>query len=462
MMRGVIRQSRDLYAALIVVLLLLLGVQQCCCSLLSYSEKSSKLAERRADVLLPDTSPTSAPQPFLPLLAPSPLTPFANSTIPKLSGLCVLNFTVLSDMMIVTSTDCMAAFAPVLANVVCCPQVEATLAVLIGQSSKYTSTLALNGSLAAHCLSDFEQILVGQGANDSLSHICSIRPANLTEGSCPVSDLVEFESTVDSSNLLAACEKIDSVNECCEQVCQNAILDAARKLAQKAYNLLTLDGSLVLSDHSNRINDCKSVVLRWLGSRLEPSTAKEVLRGVSSCRINKVCPLNFPNVSRVIHDCGSGNNSNETACCSSIESYVSHLQRQSFVTNLQALNCAASLGVKLRKANITKNVYSQCRISLKDFSLQVGAQESGCLLPSLPSDVVFDKSSGVSFLCDLNDNIPAPWPASSQLPSSSCNKTVKIPALPAAASGQSRFDNAGTMCRLCLMIYAAAILIFTA
>lgn len=190
-------------------------------------------------------------------------------------------------MMMVTSNDCMAAFAPVLANVVCCPQVEATLVILIGQSSKHTKTLALNGSIATPCLSDFEKILVGRGANDSLSKICSIHSSNLTEGSCPVSDVSEFESTVDSSNLLAACEKIDSVNECCEQVCQNAILDAARKLAQKAYNLLSMDDSHVLSDHSSRINDCKGIVLRWLGSKLEPSRAKEVLRGLSNCRINK-------------------------------------------------------------------------------------------------------------------------------------------------------------------------------
>lgn len=49
--------------------------------------------------------------------------------------------------------------------------------------------------------------------------------------------------------------------------------------------------------------------------------------------------------------------------------------------------------------------------------------ESGCLLPSLPSDATFDKSSGISFLCDLNDNIAAPWPSTTQLPSSSCNKS---------------------------------------
>ncbi|RVX07928.1 putative GPI-anchored protein [Vitis vinifera] len=129
--------------------------------------------------------------------------------------------------------------------------------------------------------------------------------------------------------------------------------------------------------------------------------------------------------------------SNQTACCSSMERYVSHLQKQSLITNLQALDCAASLGMKLQKANITRNIYNLCRITLKDFSLQ----ESGCLLPSLPSDATLDKSSGISFICDLNDNIPAPWPSSSQLPASSCNKSMaylcQIPALPAVASAQS-------------------------
>uniref|UniRef100_M1BD12 Uncharacterized GPI-anchored protein n=1 Tax=Solanum tuberosum TaxID=4113 RepID=M1BD12_SOLTU len=66
----------------------------------------------------------------------------------------------------------------------------------------------------------------------------------------------------------------------------------------------------------------------------------------------------------------------------------------------------------------------------------VAPEVSGCLLPSLPSDAVLDQSSGISFVCDLNDNIPAPWPSLSHLPVSSCNKTMKIPALPAAASGQ--------------------------
>lgn len=189
--------------------------------------------------------------------------------------------------MSMTAIDCVGGFAPFLANVICCPQVEANLIILVGQSSKDTDMLALNGTLAKPCLSDFEQILVGQGANDTLNRLCSIHPSNLTEGSCPVKGFIEFERTVDSSSLLAACEKIDNVNECCEQVCQNAIAEAARKLVAKAYDLSSMDGSHALSDPSVRVNDCKTIALRWLASKLDPSKAKEVLRGLSNCKINK-------------------------------------------------------------------------------------------------------------------------------------------------------------------------------
>uniref|UniRef100_A0A5B7ABC9 SPARK domain-containing protein n=1 Tax=Davidia involucrata TaxID=16924 RepID=A0A5B7ABC9_DAVIN len=199
----------------------------------------------------------------------------------------MLNFAAIESVMSMTSIDCLAVFAPFLANVICCPQLEATLVILLGQSSKDTNMLALNGTLAKHCLSDFNQILVGQGASDNLQQICSIRPSNLTEGSCPVKDVNEFESTVDSSKLLAACEKIDLVKECCGQICLNAISEAARKLALKAYGLLSIVGSHTLSDHSTRVNDCKSIVLRWLASKLDPSHAKEVLRGLSNCNVNK-------------------------------------------------------------------------------------------------------------------------------------------------------------------------------
>ncbi|KAJ4730031.1 GPI-anchored protein [Melia azedarach] len=300
----------------------------------------------------------------------------------------------------------------------------------MGQHSKYSGMLRLNTSNAGHCLSDFEKILESQGANRNLQKICSIDPAKLTEASCPVVDVNKFESIVDSSRLLAACGKVDPVNECCHQVCQNAIQDAATKIA--------MNGMSNMPENSTRIDDCKNIVFRWLASKLDTSSANGVLRGLSNCKVNKVCPLVFPGMINVTRECRDII-SNKTSCCKAMESYVSHLQEQSFITNLQALNCAASLGMKLQKANVSHNVYNLCRINLKDFSLQVGSQDSGCLLPSLPSDVSYDKTSGIGFICDLNDNIEAPWPSSSSfVPAGSCNETAKLPALPAATSSSQR------------------------
>ncbi|XP_010276075.1 PREDICTED: uncharacterized GPI-anchored protein At1g61900-like isoform X2 [Nelumbo nucifera] len=344
-MRG--RASFSLY--LLNISLLSFCLCEYNCSPLGY-QQGSALLEKKGNAMLPATSPIGAPQPFLPLLAPSPPTPFTNSSVPRLSGLCTLNFSASESMMSKTATDCWAVFAPFLANVICCPQLEATLAILMGQSSKDTGALALDATHAKHCLSDVEQILAGQGASADLQKICSIYPLNLTEASCPLKNVIEFESTVDTSKLLAACETIDPVKECCSQICQNAISEAAQMIALKDYGLSSTDGNNLLLGQSSRIDDCKGIVLRWLASRLGPSSANKVLRGLSNCNVNK---------------------------------------------------------------------------------------ESGCLLPSLPSDATFDKSSGISFLCDLNDNIAAPWPSTSQIPSSSCNKTIKLPALPAATSAQA-------------------------
>ncbi|XP_041028312.1 uncharacterized GPI-anchored protein At1g61900-like [Juglans microcarpa x Juglans regia] len=443
MKEGVTLRLTFINIILVEVFLLALCCHESRCSELNHI-KDLVLVDKKRDAVLPEISPSGSPRPFLPLLAPSPLVPFTNTTVPKLSGVCMLNFTAAESLMSVTAIDCWSAFAPFLANVICCPQLEATLAILIGQTSKETNVLALNGTLAEPCLSDIEQILVGQGANDSLAQICSVHGSNLTQASCPVKDVNEFETIVDTSKLLAACKEIDPVKECCAQICQGAILEAATRVASKSSELMSMDGPHILPRHSTRVNDCKSIVLRWLASKLDPSHAKKVLRGLSNCNVNKVCPLVFPDMRNVAMGCGDGMR-NQTTCCRAMESYVSHLQKQIFITNLQALDCATSLGTKLRKSGINKDVYSLCHISLKDFSLQVGNQEAGCLLPSMPSDATFDTSSGVSFLCDLNDNIPAPWPTTSKVPASSCNKTVKIPALPAVASAQSGFHTDNVM-----------------
>ncbi|XP_010418167.1 PREDICTED: uncharacterized GPI-anchored protein At1g61900-like [Camelina sativa] len=399
-------------------------------SMLLFSLCSSKKPEE----FLPEISPDTSPQPFLPFIAPSPMVPYINSTMPKLSGLCSLNFTASESLIQTTSHNCWTVFAPLLANVMCCPQLDATLTIILGKASKETGLLALNRTQSKYCISDLEQILVGKGGSSQLNKICSVHSSNLTSSSCPVISVDEFESTVDTAKLLLACEKIDPVKECCEEVCQNAILDAATNISLKASEPLT--------DNSDRINDCKSIVHRWLATKIDPSRTKETLRGLANCKINKVCPLVFPHMRHIGGNC-SNELSNQTGCCHAMESYVSHLQKQTLMTNLQALDCATSLGTKLQKLNITKNIFSVCHISLKDFSLQVGNQESGCLLPSLPSDAIYDQDTGISFTCDLNDNIPAPWPSSSQSTASTCKKPVRIPALPAAASSQPRLYDEG-------------------
>lgn len=50
-------------------------------------ELANQMMEAKETNLLPDTSPNSAPQPFIPLLAPSPMAaPFFHNSTPKLSG----------------------------------------------------------------------------------------------------------------------------------------------------------------------------------------------------------------------------------------------------------------------------------------------------------------------------------------------------------------------------------------
>ncbi|XP_022761588.1 uncharacterized GPI-anchored protein At1g61900-like isoform X2 [Durio zibethinus] len=71
-------------------------------------------------------------------------------------------------------------------------------------------------------------------------------------------------------------------------------------------------------------------------------------------------------------------------------------------------------------ANTAFRILSACKVN------------KGCLLRSLPSDMVFDNSTGYSFTCDLTDNIAAPWPSSSSMSSLSLcvPAEMSLPALP--------------------------------
>ncbi|KAM0072882.1 putative GPI-anchored protein-lke [Helianthus debilis subsp. tardiflorus] len=373
-------------------------------------------------------------QPVLPILAPSPLMPFTNVSVPKLSGRCPLNFSNVESVITTTAIDCWGSLAPYLANVVCCPQLDATINVLLGQSS---GTLTLNDdTLAKHCLLDITQLLEAQGSYNQLLELCSINHTNLTRGSCPLVDLTQVENILNKSIVFESCKRVDPVKECRHRECENAITDAAINMASKNYST------------PDMIDDCKKIVLRWLASKLEPSDASKVLRGISSCKINKVCPLVFPDTKNVSKACGN-TNTNRTTCCDALEHYITKLQDQSFITNLQAISCASSFASSLQKANVSINVYDICRVKLKDFSLQVGSEDSGCLFPSLPFDVTYDQSSGIDFKCDLNDNVAAPWPLS---PHSSSNPSSELPALPKATSEQNGLQDKLFISTLILML----------
>ncbi|KAG5021015.1 hypothetical protein JHK87_016870 [Glycine soja] len=81
----------------------------------NHRSKSANLGSSQVDALPPAIPPSSTqPQPFIPLLAPSPLIPFTNKSVPKLSG----------------------------------------------QSSKYSGVLALNITRSNHCFSDVQKVLV--------------------------------------------------------------------------------------------------------------------------------------------------------------------------------------------------------------------------------------------------------------------------------------------------------------
>ncbi|RXH68038.1 hypothetical protein DVH24_028185 [Malus domestica] len=228
----------------------------------------------------------------------------------------------------------------------CCPQFDATLATLIGYSGKSSGMLSLNANPKKHRLSDVEKILEGQGAKENIQKICSFGPENLTKASCPAQKL---EKERQLSNLYFV-------------------------KYSKEYDLRT---------------------------HLFYGIINHMLTYKSST-YGSMCPLVFPNMTNVVKECANVI-SNETACCSAMDSY--------------ALNCVASLGEKLQKAN-------------------------GVWLPSasLPLDATYDKTSEISFICDLNNNIAAPWPSLSFESPPSCKKTTSTTLAPLSRSHPSHLS----------------------
>ncbi|XP_078435237.1 GPI-anchored protein [Wolffia australiana] len=389
-----------------------------------------------------DISPAVIPHDQYPIEPQSPMYPSFPSTYdPILTGRCQLNFSNMASIIDKTASDCSAPLASLVGNVICCPQVNSLVHILQGTYGKNSGSLVLQQAAAEDCFSDIMSILASRGANDTIPGICSIDSAPLTGGSCPVQDVETFEKTVNTSLLLDSCSTVDPLKECCRPICQPAIMEAAVRLSQRESSPLDnakIPGKSVGVDV---LSDCKGIVYSWLSQKLSLDDANAAFRMLSSCKVNKVCPLQFKDPSTVIKDCRDPPSAN-SSCCNSLDIYISDVQKQMLITNRQAINCAMFFGSLLQKGGVVTNVYDLCNIDLKDFSLQAYRQQ-GCLLRSLPADVLYDNYTGYSFTCDLSDNIGAPWPSSSSLSSLSlCAPEMSLPALPVSqnsrASGGSR------------------------
>lgn len=398
------------------------------------------LQRRVATALMPNTAPLQShensplnlhskefpgPSSSLPASPVYPVVP-SGPTAPPTLGVCNLNMSTVEEVLSRTAGDCTAPLAMYVGNVICCPQFKSMLHILGGERSLISGILAANDTEAVQCLTEVMSFLTGNGANATTAELCNVQSASLTKGLCPVVSVRDFEQVVDTSKLLSACSAVDPLRECCGAVCQPAITDAAVRLAS---NRSSLDHSSGTFDLQQMVNDCEGVVLAWLARELGADVANSAFRTLSSCKVNRVCPLTFNGTSSVAEAC-NGPSPSRSNCCTSLHEHISLVQQQMLITNVQALECVTLYGSLLRKEGVLINVYSICEVDLKDFSLQADGNQ-GCLLRSIPSDIVHDNVSGISFTCDLNDNIPAPWPASSSPTSFPlCANRESLPALP--------------------------------
>ncbi|KAG6393658.1 hypothetical protein SASPL_147903 [Salvia splendens] len=411
-----------------------------------------------------DISPAVIPHYSFPGGSLPPMYPTYPTTYePVLTGRCPVNFSAISSIMEITASDCIQLLAGVVANIICCPQFSSLLHIFQGFYSTTSDHLVLQNAVADDCFKDIVSILASRGANSSVPIICSAKSTNLTGGSCPVKDVVTFEKTVNTSKLLDSCSTIDPLKECCRSICQPAIMEAALKLSGVQSFMNDNKDAVGLSNNVDIINDCKGVVVSWISRKLPHENANKAFRILSACKVNKACPLDMKQPTEVIAACRNVA-APSPSCCSSVNTYIAGIQRQMLITNKQAIICATMFGAMLQKAGVMTNVYELCDVDLKDFSLQgenlncfhyaisyndfaavankfffylflffggAANGQEGCLLGSLPADMIYYNLSGFSFTCDLRDNIAAPWPSSSSMTSLSlCAPEMSLPALP--------------------------------
>ncbi|KAF3337340.1 GPI-anchored protein [Carex littledalei] len=405
-----------------------------------------------------EISPSTLPHNVYPAEPLSPMYPtFPNSYQPNLTGRCPVNFTQISTIIEKTASDCSVPLAAFVGDVICCPQVNSLMHIF---QSSYTNgsnsdILVLNKRFANDCFSDMMNILASKGASSNIPNLCTIAALNLTSTMCPVKDVSSFEKLVNVSKLLDACSSVDPLKECCRPACGPAIMEVAMKISVQGGGSGFLGNDFSGSGNVgiDLVSDCKAVVYAWLARKLSPETANSAFRMMTGCKVNKVCPLEFEDPSPVTKACGNMSSPDPTVCCSAFRAYIKSRQKQIIITNIQAINCATMFGSMLQKSGVRTDLYGLCNIDLKDFSLQ------GCLLRSLPTDIIYDNTTGMSFICDLSDNIAAPWPSSSSVSSLSlCAPEMSLPALPVPVTSRSQ-DYGGSRKRLvlALVLFASTI-----
>lgn len=82
-----------------------------------------------------------------------------------------------------------------------------------------------------------------------------------------------------------------------------------------------------------------------------------------------VCPLTFKEPTEVINACWNVA-APSPSCCSSLNTYITGIQKQMLITNKQAIICATLFGSMLRGGGVMTNIYELCDVDLKDFSIQ--------------------------------------------------------------------------------------------
>nr|GMC51742.1 uncharacterized GPI-anchored protein At1g61900-like isoform X2 [Ipomoea batatas] len=347
----------------------------------SYTSLSALASPPKSGMFEPiEISPAVIPHyPFpgepLPPMYPT----FPTTYNPILTGRCPVDFSVISSITEKTASDCTTPLSTIVRNVICCPQFNSFLHIFQGFYSTNSSSLVLQDAVADDCFKDIISILASRGANGSVSSMCSAKSLNLTGGSCPVKDVTTFEKMVNTSKLLESCSTIDSLKECCRPICQRAISEASLQISGIKSNVTDNKSLLGAPSQIDSLNDCKGVVYSWLARKLPFDAANKVFRLLSSCKVNKVCPLDFKQPSEVIKAC-QNLAAPSPSCCSSLNSYIAEIQKQMLITNRQAIICATVFGSMLQRAGVMTNVYQLCDVDLKDFSLQAYGQE-GTYLP---------------------------------------------------------------------------------